>query len=376
MNMRKLTMMSWFAALLLLAGNAMQATAQRDGRDGGNAAVRGVLKSVDAKAGTIVLSVPERERRELVDKTFTLAKGAEVAVAESAKRGVLKEAKLADIPAGAIVLLSLTADQKEVEAVVAEGAQVRGAIKSVDLTKNTITIGAPSSREEQPAEKTYTITAQTEIGIDDGRGNRLFSIKEGKPADLAGGMLVNVVLSIDQKQALVIVAEGPTLQGFIKSLDGAKGMVTVTMQSQDEPEDRTLEVAKEAVILTDDGKGRRLSVKEVKLADVPVGASVTLKLSPNQQSVMNLRAEGRRLPGLLKSVDPTKGTVTLATFVRRGDNSEEKTYTVAKDARIMFEGNVVKLADVKLDGDGAPAQLQLTLDQKDVQNITVGSGRR
>ena len=49
---------------------------------------------------------------------------------------------------------------------------------------------------------------------------------------------------------------------------------------------------------------------------------------------------------------------------------------VAKGARIMFEGNLVKLADIKLDGDGAPAQLQLTLDQKDVQSITVGSGRR
>ena len=91
---------------------------------------------------------------------------------------------------------------------------------------------------------------------------------------------------------------------------------------------------------------------------------------------MQLRAEGRRLPGLLKTVDPAKGTITVATFVARGENPEEKTYTVAKDARIMFEGNLVKLADIKIDGDGSPAQLQLSLDQNNVQSIVVGSGRR
>jgi hypothetical protein len=153
-------------------------------------------------------------------------------------------------------------------------------------------------------------------------------------------------------------------------------MITVTVLGPGEPEDRTLEVANEAVTLIDDGKGRRLSVKEVKLADVPVGSSVSLKLSVNQQSVMQLRAEGRRLPGLLKTVDPAKGTITVATFVARGENPEEKTYTVAKDARIMFEGNLVKLADIKIDGDGSPAQLQLSLDQNNVQSIVVGSGRR
>jgi hypothetical protein len=253
---------------------------------------------------------------------------------------------------------------------------VRGVIKDVDVSKNTVTIGHPASRGEQPDEKTFTITAGTEIGIDDGRGSRL-SMKEGKLADLGNGMIVTIALGVDQKQAQSVMAEGPTVNGTVKSIDGGKSTITVAvMTGEREPEERTLDVAREAITLVDDGKGRLLSVKEVKLSDVPVGSSVALKLSPNQQSVMNVRAEGRRLPGLLKAVDPAKGTITVATFVARGENPEEKTYTVAKDARIMFEGNAVKLGDLKIEGDGSPAQMQLSIDQHTVQSIVISGARR
>jgi hypothetical protein len=63
--------------------------------------------------------------------------------------------------------------------------------------------------------------------------------------------------------------------------------------------------------LLDNGKGRRLSIKPGKLADVPVGATVTVRLAVDQSFVMFLRAEGGTMTGHLKAVDPDKGIVVL-----------------------------------------------------------------
>jgi hypothetical protein len=84
---------------------------------------------------------------------------------------------------------------------------------------------------------------------------------------------------------------------------------------------------------------------------------------------MSLRAEGPTLFGLLKGVDGGKGTITIA-IPRSRDEADEKTLPVAKDARVTFDGNVAKLADLKPGDNGPFVQLRLTLDQKTVQNVT------
>ena len=50
------------------------------------------------------------------------------------------------------------------------------------------------------------------------------------------------------------------------------------------------------------------------------------------------------------------------------------TLTVAKDVRVAIEGKEAQLADVKAD-DATFATLRLSLDQKEVQGISVGRGR-
>ena len=88
-----------------------------------------------------------------------------------------------------------------------------------------------------------------------------------------------------------------------------------------------------------------------------------------------VRAEGPHLPGQIKSVDTANGTVTILTRVARGENPEEKTYPVAKDARIVIDGNEVKLADIKTGDDGRFVMLRLSLDQKSVQGIMAVQSR-
>ena len=187
------------------------------GERGGAAAkheVSGSFKSVDTKAGTITISSTVaqgrgEERREpmMVEKTFALAKDVEVAagaagaiVGRVGERGgagvnianVLREVKLTDLGVGAKVLLSLSADQKTVQSIVAEGPTVHGVLKAIDATKNSVTVqfpGRSGGRGEAPAageEVTYGLAADAEIAVDDGRGSR-FSLKEAKLTDLAQG---------------------------------------------------------------------------------------------------------------------------------------------------------------------------------------------
>ena len=195
---------------------------------------------------------------------------------------------------------------------------------------------------------------------------------------MVAGSLVNVRLSLDQKQIQSVVAEGPSVFGVVKSLDAAKNSLTLTLRparGDDAAEEKTLAVATDAAVLVDDGKGRRLSLKEGKLADVPSGSSVIVRLSADQNSATFIRAEGPSFTALLKGVDTAKNTITYAIPRGRGDAPEEKTLAVAEDARINIDGNDAKLAALKPGENGPILQIRLSLDQKSIQSIISRQGR-
>jgi hypothetical protein len=165
--------------------------------------------------------------------------------------------------------------------------------------------------------------------------------------------------------------------GTVKAVDPAKKtltLVTRPARGDDAAEERTLTLSGDGVLLLDDGKGRRLSLKAGKLDDVPVGSAASAKLSLDQAAVMNLRIEGPTHSGLLKAVDPDKGTIILA-IPRGRDDAEEKTFTLPKDVRVMIDGHAAKLSDVKVGDNPAGLQLRMTLDQKAVQAVIVWQGR-
>ena len=87
---------------------------------------------------------------------------------------------------------------------------------------------------------------------------------------------------MDQKQAQGVLAEGPSVFGVVKTVDAGNHSITVVQgpgRGGEAGEERTLAVPRDAQVVLDDGKGRRLSLKQGKLGDVPVGASAMLKLS-------------------------------------------------------------------------------------------------
>lgn len=382
----------------LLAVNVFlidQASGQERERGRQASQIIGAFKAADANAITITQAVEGRRGRGApeaapAEKTFALANNVEVVVATSrgsnAGRGagaLFKEVKLADLAAGVKVNLTLAADDKSVECVVAEGPTVRGLLKAVDPTKNAITVSLPPQgargRGEAPAaaeDKSYTVAPDAEIALDDGRGSR-FAVKEGKLGDLVPGALVMVHLSVDLKQVQGLLAEGATHQGTIKALDAGKKTLTLTVRpprGDDAGEEQSLLVATDAMIFVDDGKGRRLSLREAKFADVPVGAAASVKLSADQNFVMQIRVEGPTVTGMLKSVDADKHIIVIAIPKGRND-ADEQTLTVAKDARVAIDGAESTLANLKVGDNGPMVQLRLSLDQKTVQAVSAHQAR-
>ena len=372
-------MLGWLLAGAAFIGFGGQTQAQF-GRGPVRPEARGMLKAVDAAAGTITVMQFEGRQGPPVEKTYKLAKDVEVAVdSGGGRRGAFREAKLADLPPDGQVGLTLSPDQTTVESIVADGPMVRGRLKEVDAAKKSLTVTVfPNRRDQEEEEKSFTLAPGAEIGADDGRGRR-FSVRAAELTDLSPGVQVTLWLTLDQKQVQSVLAEGPNLFGRVKAVDASNKTITVTvgpMRGEDAPEEKTLAVAADALVMLDDGRGRRLSAKEGKLADVPVGAAVQLRLSPNQTAITSLRAEGPTMGGQIRSVDAAKGTVTVAIPVARGEAPEEKTYPIAKDVRIVIDGNEAKLTDVKPTEEGSFAMVRLTLDQKAVQAITVGGRGR
>ncbi len=368
------------AALLALGS---QAHSQEGPRGPAAPEVRGLVKSVDAAAGTITIKTGFSRDRQPVEATYSLAKDVEVALGGAFGRfggGVVaKEGKLGDLAEGTIVALTLATDKKTVESIGAEEPTARGKLKAVDANKNTLTITlAPTSREQAAGEeKTYSLAKDAEIAADDGRGSRL-SIKEAKLADLAEGAIISLRLSIDKKLVHGVLAEGPSHFGTVKELDAGKKTLTLVIRpprGDDAGEEMTLNVPEDAVVLLDDGRGRRLSVKRGKLADVPAKSSAMVRLTADGQFAALIRAQGPMLFGQLKAVDPAKGTITIAIPKGRGEDPEEKTLSLAKNAWINIDGNPAKTADLKVE-ENAFVQVRLSLDQKMVQGIMARKATR
>jgi hypothetical protein len=287
----------------------------------------------------------------------------------------VREGKLGQLTPGTAVALTLSAEQ-HVDSILAENPVVRGQLKAIDAGKKTITIGQAAGREAAGEEKTYSLAAGVEIAVDDGRGRR-FSIKEGQLGDLATGAIVAAQLSLDRQEVQGILAEGPSLMGVVKAVDAKNRTVVLATRparGDDAGEERTLVVSPDATVQLDDGKGRRLPLREAKLGDVPVGSMAGAKLSVDQGTVMSLRAEGPSLGGLLKAVDASKGTIVIA-IPKGRDDFEEKTLTLAKDARISVDGAATKLSDLKVNDNGPHLQLRLTLDQQAVQAVVAAQVR-
>ena len=163
----------------VLVGILILATAplvNGQGRDPHRSEVRGMLKAVDVSAGSITVLIGAGRESPTVEKVFKLTKNVEVCIGGGFRiGGVLKAAKLAELPTDIMVGLVMTADQKMVDCIHAEEPMVHGILKAVDAKKHTVTIRLAGGREASDEEASYGVPVDAEIAIDDGRGRRFLA---------------------------------------------------------------------------------------------------------------------------------------------------------------------------------------------------------
>jgi RNA polymerase sigma factor (sigma-70 family) len=301
------------------------------------------VKDVDPTKRTITFG-EERAPAEVSGKTFAVLGDAFINI--DGKNGN----SLVGLPKGAIVHPILTADQKSIRVLTAEGRSFLGVVaKAVDAEKNTITF----AEERVPAElagKTFPVPKDANIQIDG---------RTGKLGGLPAGVIVNVTLTLDQKSARALQAEGRQWNDvLVKAVDADAGTVTFANEkAPGEVAGKTFPVAKHANVSVDG--------KRSKLVAIPPGAFVSLNLSVDQKTVTGLSAEGSRIgdrdDAVVQAVDPSKNTITVDIA-----DEGEKTFTLAKDARIEVDGRPGKLAMVPKE---ALVNMILSVDNKTARSV-------
>jgi RNA polymerase sigma factor (sigma-70 family) len=352
----------WLTHQALAQKPTNEAVKGADKKDGTE--VSGVVQAVDASRNTVTLH-PGKEFLE--PQTFTVAGDAKVLLDDGTgdKLG-FQEGRLADLREGAPVTLRLSEDHKVVR-IWAEGPTIQGTLKAADAGNRTITATVAVTKGEPATDQTFAVARNARLFLDDGQApDKSQPKKQAGLADLPANAVVSLKLSADRKVVGSIRAEGQTVTGLVKAVDGARNTLTITVSTKGEPDvERTLPVAKAAQVFIDDGKSKdKAKPADARgVADVPVGAQVALRLALDGQSVVSIVAEGANVHGTVKAVDAAKNTLTLHDKVLG-----EKTYHVIPNAVVFLDGKgeVKTLAEVPV---GAVVDLKLLADQKGVRDI-------
>jgi RNA polymerase sigma factor (sigma-70 family) len=312
--------------------------------------VTGLMKVVDAPKSTIRITVSVKGEPD-VDRTFPVAKAAQVFIDDGKTKDKTKAKRadmsgIADVPVGAVVKLRLSLDGQSVVAIVAEGPSIHGTVKAVDAAQGTLTL-----HDKMLGEKTYTVTSDAVVFLD-GKGE----VK--KLADVPVEAVVDLKLLPDQKGVREIRANGPTVMG---SVAGTAGNDSITLHQKQG--DKTFAVARDARIVIDDKFAG-------KLTDLIDGTMAQLRLSVDQATALEVRAEGPSFHGTVKALDPDRSTITLTIGAKNGMGGEDKEFKLTKETAVLTEinGAALRLMDVRADRN---VILRLSIDQKAATRITV-----
>jgi RNA polymerase sigma factor (sigma-70 family) len=292
-----------------------------------------LVKAVDAAQNTITFD--EKASASVAGKTFTVARDALVTI--DGKGGTL-----AAVPAGCYVRLTLRVDGRTAGMVWAQGpsnvCDCGGSlVKAVDVERRTITFDDKARAEV--AGKTFTLAKNALVYIDG---------KVGALEAVGPGCYVQMNLLTDGQTVGMVWAQGPSNVcdcggSCVTAVDAERRTITFDAKARAEVAGKTFTVAKDAIVAIDANPGA--------LAALPVGCYVQMNLCTDGKTVGMIFAQGAPVPGvgLVKAVDVAKGTITV----------EGRTYPVAKNANILFDGKTCGLSGVR---PGEYVTLRLCVD--------------
>jgi hypothetical protein len=212
------------------------------------------------------------------------------------------------------------------------GPSVHGTVSTADADKGTLTLNVMMAADKKHSEeKTLTLSKDVKIVLADTlTKNETPAI--GKVADLTAGTIVEARLSADSKQVVEIHASGPGVQGRVKSVDAASNAITISFKGKDGATDQTLHIVKGAKVLLSDGLTKDTAPKEGSLGDLSEGTPVAIRQSVDRKLALQISVHGASIHGTLKGLDTGSNTLTVS--VKEDAQIVEKTFTIAKNARV------------------------------------------
>jgi RNA polymerase sigma factor (sigma-70 family) len=298
------------------------------------------VKAVDTARNTVTFD--DKAPPDIAGKTFTVARDAFIVI--DGKPGTL-----AAVAPGCHVSLVLRVDGQTAGRLNAQGpsnvCDCGGSlVKAVDVERRTITFDDKARAEV--AGKTFTLTKNALVQIDG---------QIGKLEAVSPGCYVQMNLLVDGQTVGMVWAQGPSNVcdcggSCVTAVDAEKRTITFDDKARAEVAGKTFTLAKNALVQIDGKPGT--------LAALPVGSHVQMNLCTDGKTVGFIFAQGPPVPGvgLVKAVDVAKRTVTV----------EDRTYPVADNANILFDGKTCKLDGVRA---GEYVTLRLCVDQKTVGTI-------
>src|SRR5262249_12066770 len=150
-----------------------------------------------------------------------------------------------------------------------QGPSYLGTVKSFDASKRILTISVMTEpKSKKIEEKQWPVAADAKVILQDNL-TKDEPAPEGRLDDLTPGTGVTVTLDLDKKNIVAISARGRGLNGGVKSVDAAKGTITVMVKGKKGAEEITLQIAKGCKIFMNDGIGKKGDQpKEGKLDDL------------------------------------------------------------------------------------------------------------
>jgi hypothetical protein len=251
-----------------LAARATPPLADKPDKPPAGPTVAATVKSVDADKHTLTAVTGQKGQTE--EKTFSLAKDVKISLESGGGKGQEKEGSVADLAAGAGVLLQLSPDGKTVVGAFVHGASLHGVVKVFDPAKGALTVTV--KEDGKTVDKELTLGKDARVIADDGLV-KSDKPPESKPGELTAGVSVTVHLSAAEKQtALEVRVLGETTNGTLKGVDAGNNTVTVETKEAGGLVEKTFTLVKDAKITSADGK-------DLKLTDLQAGARVSVQAS-------------------------------------------------------------------------------------------------
>lgn len=214
------------------------------------------------------------------------------------------------------------------------GPKVHGTLKSIDVGKKTLVLQTAkvTDGKKKIEAKSFELAADAAIFLHDILSKQE-KLPEGKLEDLTPGTHLFLQLDVDEKKVVEVGARGPSMHCKLKSVNASSNEIIVEGKGKTGPTEHMFTLHKDAKVILDNPLAKKGDQsQEAKLADLEENASIVVQLTVDGKRVLGVHVLGKTVLGRLVGYDAGNSTITVS--IKEEGGPVEKTFSVAKDARL------------------------------------------